>query len=92
MPSVLRAASFRIGVAGLLLSLSLSGCDAIGDMFGKSKVPLQGERVPVFAERGELEPDKDMANVEIVLPAPGRSRAVTPTTRCTISRSAIRRR
>src|SRR6185436_8109439 len=32
--------------------------------------PLPGERVSVFSERTELEPDKDMAGVEIVLPAP----------------------
>jgi outer membrane protein assembly factor BamB len=70
MPSVLRAAPFRIGVAGILFGLSLSACDMVGDWFGKSKTPLQGERIAVFAERGELEPDKEMANVEIVLPAP----------------------
>ena len=70
MANVLRAASFRIGLVGLVLGLSLSGCDAIGDIFGKSKTPLAGERIPVFAERSELEPDKDMANVQIVLPAP----------------------
>ncbi len=70
MPSVLRAASFRIGLVGLVIGLSLSACDTIGDMFGKSKTPLAGERIPVFSERSELEPDKDMANVQIVLPAP----------------------
>ncbi|MBL6616142.1 MAG: PQQ-binding-like beta-propeller repeat protein [Reyranella sp.] len=70
MASVLHAASLRVGLVGLLLGLSLSGCDAIGDMFGKSKTPLPGERLSVFAERGDLEPDKDMANVSVVLPAP----------------------
>jgi outer membrane protein assembly factor BamB len=70
MASVLRAASFRIGLVGLVIGLSLSGCDTIGDIFGKSKTPLPGERIPVFAERSELEPDKDMANVQVVLPAP----------------------
>ena len=49
--------------------MSLSGCDLL-DIFGKSKTPLPGERVAVFAERGDIEPDKDMANVQIVLPQP----------------------
>ena len=31
---------------------------------------LPGERIAVFGDRGELEPDKDMAGVQIVLPAP----------------------
>ena len=70
MPSVLRAAEFRIGLASLVLVASLSGCDMVEGIIGKSKPPLPGERIAVFAERSELEPDKDMANVEIVLPAP----------------------
>jgi outer membrane protein assembly factor BamB len=70
MPSVSRAVDSRVGLVALLLIVSLSGCDMIGDMFGKSKVPLPGERTPVFSERSELEPDKEMAGVEVVLPAP----------------------
>ena len=71
MQSVLRAAaSSRIGLVGLLLAVSLSGCDTVSDWFGKSKTPLAGERVPVFSERSELEPDKEMASVQVVLPAP----------------------
>jgi outer membrane protein assembly factor BamB len=66
----LPAAAFRIGLVGLLLALSLSGCDTVDSIFGKSKTPLPGERVAVFSERSELEPDKEMASVEIVLPAP----------------------
>jgi len=71
MQNVLRAAaSSRVCLVGLLLVLSLSGCDTVGDWFGKSKTPLPGERLPVFAERSELEPDKDLASVPVVLPAP----------------------
>ena len=70
MASVLRAASSRIGLVGLLLIASLSGCDTVEGWFSKSKAPLPGERLPVFSERSELEPDKEMAGVEIVLPAP----------------------
>ena len=73
MANAPRAIDSRVLVVALLLTVSLSGCgivDSVGDWFGKSKQPLPGERVAVFAERGELEPDKDMANVQIVLPAP----------------------
>ena len=49
--------------------LSLGGCDAL-DIFSKSKTPLPGERVAVFTERGELEPDKDAGALQVVLPAP----------------------
>lgn len=70
MANPLRAVDSRLLLVALLLTVSLSGCDMFDGIFGKSKVPLPGERVPVFAERGELEPDKDMANVEVVLPAP----------------------
>ena len=72
MANASRAIDCRVLVVVLLLSVSLSGCgitDTVGDWFGKSKTPLPGERVAVFADRGEIEPDKDMANVEIVLPA-----------------------
>jgi outer membrane protein assembly factor BamB len=65
----LRASSFQPLLATLLV-VSLSGCDMIEGWFGKSKTPLPGERIAVFAERGELEPDKDMASVPVVLPAP----------------------
>ena len=73
MAKALRTIDCRILVVALLLSVSLSGCgitDTVSDWFGKSKTPLPGERTAVFAERGEIEADKDMANVEIVLPAP----------------------
>lgn len=56
----------RVLLAGVLLSLSLGGCD----MFDKKKVPLVGERVPVFADRKDVEPDKDAAGIQVVLPGP----------------------
>lgn len=62
----LPSAALRALPAALLLAGALAGCS----IFEKSKKPLPGERVAVFASRGELEPDKDMAGVEIVLPAP----------------------
>jgi outer membrane protein assembly factor BamB len=49
--------------ASLLL---LNGCD----WFSKSKEPLPGERIPVFADRRDLEPDRETAGVQVVLPAP----------------------
>ena len=67
--SVLRA----LLVAGVV-AVALTGCESVSGamdgIFGSSKVPLTGERIAVFGDRGELEPDKDMANVQIVLPAP----------------------
>ncbi|MDI1283370.1 MAG: PQQ-binding-like beta-propeller repeat protein [Reyranella sp.] len=63
----------RAFLATGLMAVSLSGCDGltdIMDIFGKSKVPLPGERVSVLGDRSDLEPDKDMASVQIVLPAP----------------------
>src|SRR5258708_4862330 len=56
----------RIIVTAIILALALSGCS----VFEKKKAPLEGERVSVFAGRGELEPDKDMQNIAITLPAP----------------------
>ncbi|MFZ5781377.1 MAG: PQQ-binding-like beta-propeller repeat protein [Pseudomonadota bacterium] len=70
MASAMRAADWRIGLVALLLATGLTGCDTFDSIFGKSKTPLSGERVPVFSERTELEPDKDMASVPVVLPAP----------------------
>jgi outer membrane protein assembly factor BamB len=58
--------SFRIVVTAVLLALTLSGCG----IFEKKKVPLEGERVSVFAGRGELEPDKDTQSLTVTLPAP----------------------
>jgi outer membrane protein assembly factor BamB len=66
--------SLRALLAGGILTVSLTGCDAatgaFDNIFGTSKVPLPGERTAVFGDRSELEPDKDMSSVQIVLPAP----------------------
>src|SRR5258708_19888846 len=70
MGKAVRAIDPRLLLAMPLLAVSLSGCDMFEGIFGKSKQPLPGERVAVFAERGELEPDKEMASVPVVLPAP----------------------
>ena len=70
MAIVLNAAVGRIALTGLLMAVALTGCDTFDNWFGKSKVPLPGERVAVFSERGELEADKDMASVPVSLPAP----------------------
>jgi outer membrane protein assembly factor BamB len=70
MGKALRAIDSRLVLVALSLSVSLSACDVYDSLFGKTKQPLPGERIAVFAERGELEPDRDMANVPVVLPAP----------------------
>src|SRR5262249_15343723 len=70
MATALRAFDPRVLLAAVLLGVSLSGCETVEGWFGKSKAPLPGERVAVFAERGELEADKDMASVPVVLPPP----------------------
>ncbi len=49
-----------------LAALLLNGCD----FFDKKKDPLPGERTAVFQNRGELEPDRETAGLQIVLPAP----------------------
>ena len=53
-----------------LLPCRCPAATSVTDIFGKTKPPLPGERVAVFSERSELEPDKEMASVQIVLPAP----------------------
>ena len=68
--SMIRPAGVSRLCIALALVAGLSGCDTIGDIFGKSKPPLPGERIPVFSDRGDLEPDKDMAGVQVTLPAP----------------------
>ncbi|WP_428662684.1 PQQ-binding-like beta-propeller repeat protein [Reyranella sp.] len=56
----------RILLAALLLPLSLTGCS----IFDKSKPPLAGERIAVFSDRREIEPDKDAGSIQVTLPAP----------------------
>ena len=66
MPIVVRGLNFRVLLVPILLALSLSACD----WFEKSKVPLPGERISVFADRREIEPDKDSASLNVTLPGP----------------------
>ena len=66
MTTGLRLPEYRVLLVALLLGLSLTGCE----IFEKRKVPLPGERIAVFAGRRDLEPDKDVAGLQVVLPAP----------------------
>ncbi|MGE0580110.1 PQQ-binding-like beta-propeller repeat protein [Reyranella sp.] len=73
VPPPARVAGCRIAgrlLGALVLITSLTACDVVDYFVGKRKEPLPGERVSVFSERGALEPDSDMANVQVVLPAP----------------------
>lgn len=56
----------RVLIVSCLLASALGGCG----LFDKKKIPLPGERVAVFADRREVEPDKDTAGVAVVLPPP----------------------
>lgn len=56
----------RFLLVGVLFGLALAGCD----WFDKKKTPLPGERVSVFADRRELEPDKEASSIQVTLPAP----------------------
>jgi outer membrane protein assembly factor BamB len=56
----------RLLAACALFGLALSGCD----WFDKKKPPLQGERIAVFSDRKDLEPDKEAASVSVSLPTP----------------------
>src|SRR5262245_19813152 len=56
----------RVVLAALALGLAVGGCD----IFEKSKKPLPGERIAVFSDRRDLEPDREAANLQVTLPAP----------------------
>jgi outer membrane protein assembly factor BamB len=56
----------RILPAAVLVVLALTGCD----VFDKKKPPLVGERIAVFSDRKDIEPDKDAAGIQVTLPAP----------------------
>ena len=58
--------ALRLLLTAILLALPLGGCD----WFDKKKTPLVGERIPVFTDRKELEPDKEAAGLQVTLPAP----------------------
>jgi outer membrane protein assembly factor BamB len=52
--------------AACLAAFLVTGCD----IFDKKKEPLPGERVSVFQDRRDLEPDRETAGIQVVLPAP----------------------
>jgi outer membrane protein assembly factor BamB len=56
----------RVLLAVLVLALALTGCD----FFDKKKTPLPGERIAVMSDRKDIEPDKDAASIQVVLPGP----------------------
>jgi outer membrane protein assembly factor BamB len=68
MPTSLRLCDPRILLAAVLLSVSLSGCDTLDDWFSKSKKPLPGERVSVFQDRSEIQPDNGVGAVTLPQP------------------------
>ena len=58
--------ALRFLLAAALIAVTLSGCG----WFEKKKVVLVGERIAVFSDRRELEPDKEAASISVTLPAP----------------------
>ncbi|MBL0900028.1 MAG: pyrrolo-quinoline quinone, partial [Reyranella sp.] len=66
MSCVHKSGVVRAVLTAVLLSSALTGCD----WFERSKVPLPGERVPVLGDRRDLEPDSDVANMQVTLPPP----------------------
>jgi outer membrane protein assembly factor BamB len=58
--------ALRFLAAATLVAATLSGCS----WFEKKKTPLVGERIAVFSDRREIEPDKDAASIGVTLPAP----------------------
>lgn len=51
----------------LVLPLALAGCDSFGK---KKKDIIPGERISVLALEKQLEPDPDLASLQVVLPPP----------------------
>lgn len=66
MSCVHKSGVVRAVLTAVLLSSALTGCD----WFERSKVPLPGERVSVLGDRRDLEPDSDVANMQVTLPPP----------------------
>ena len=56
----------RVVLSALLFAAALTGCD----WFEKSKQPLPGERISVLGDRKDLEPDSDVAGIQVTLPPP----------------------
>ncbi len=64
MSTVLRSLDLRVLLSAVLLSASLTGCS----LFDKKGPPLPGERIAVFSERRDVEPDKDAPAVQLPPP------------------------
>ncbi len=58
--------SFRVGVAVAAL-MALGGCGIFKG--GPKKTPTVGERVPILVSENEVEADKTIADVQVLLPA-----------------------
>jgi outer membrane protein assembly factor BamB len=55
----------------LLLVLGLSGCETVTDVFSDKKPPpLPGDRIAILLHQRTLSPDPELADVQILLPAP----------------------
>ena len=51
-------------------ALALAGCETIDGIFGESKTPLPGERMPVIQADRRVEIDPNLAGRPVTLPAP----------------------
>ncbi|WP_051548094.1 hypothetical protein [Sneathiella glossodoripedis] len=59
----------QVAMAGLLVSIA--GCSWLPDWLGESEAPpLPGERISILALEQTLEPDEELADVTVRLPAP----------------------
>lgn len=66
MSGVQMSGVVRVVLSALLIPSVLTGCD----WFDKTKVPLAGERISVLGDRRDLEPDSDVAGLQVTLPPP----------------------
>ena len=58
-------------VALLGVAFSITGCDSLPNWFGEAEAPpLPGERISILALEKTLEPDENLADVTVRLPAP----------------------
>ncbi len=57
--------------ATLLLVFGLSGCETVTGLFSEEKPPpLPGDRIAILLHQRTLSPDPELADVQILLPAP----------------------
>jgi len=59
-------------VLAMIVALPLAGCETLADIvtFGSEDPILQGERIPIMAAEADFNPDPQMEEIEVVLPAP----------------------